>query len=118
LDLPPRAHEDDALRAVLARAPSFGGRSPITGLERGVGIATGRALCGSFGSDVRRDYMVRGDVINLAARLSHVDSNAQSADARHDEGGARPRRLRAGRCQSTCAVELNRWTFFRPLAAV
>ena len=78
--LPPRAHEDDALRAVLA-AHELRRALADTGLDRGVGIATGRALCGSFGSDVRRDYMVRGDVINLAARLSHVDSNAPICDA-------------------------------------
>ncbi len=78
--LPPRAHEDDAVRAVLA-ADELRRTLADTGLESGVGIATGRALCGSFGSDSRRDYMVRGDVINLAARLAHVETRSTISDA-------------------------------------
>ena len=72
--LPPRAHEDDAARALLAAADL----EPVLAAAgaSGIGIATGRALCGSFGSDVRRDYMVRGDVINLAARLMQSGAGA------------------------------------------
>ena len=69
--LPPRSHEDDAVRAVRA---AFDLRKVIgvRALPVGIGVATGRVICGAFGSDARRDYMVRGDVINLAARLMAV----------------------------------------------
>lgn len=33
------------------------------------GISTGRAYCGDFGSMVRKDYSIIGNVINIAARL-------------------------------------------------
>jgi class 3 adenylate cyclase/tetratricopeptide (TPR) repeat protein len=83
LGLPPRAHEDDAARAVLAAAELEAVLDRANGGTRrsGIGIATGRALCGSFGSDVRRDYIVRGDVINLAARLMHAGNRATLCDA-------------------------------------
>ena len=78
--LPPRFHEDDAIRGVLA-ASALQTVFARTRLERGVGITTGRALCGAFGNDRRRDYMVRGDVINLAARLMHVEPGRSVCDA-------------------------------------
>lgn len=65
--LPPKAHENDAERA------AYCAQQLCTALgdsvESGIGVATGRAICGAFGSDARRDYMLRGDVINRAARL-------------------------------------------------
>ncbi len=66
--LPPRAHEDDAERAAVA-ARQLADALVALGVPCGVGVATGRAICGAFGGDARRDYMVRGDAINLAARL-------------------------------------------------
>lgn len=69
--LPPIKHEDDAERAVQA-AWALREALASRGLVSGIGLATGRAICGAFGSDRRRDYMVRGDVINLAARLMGV----------------------------------------------
>lgn len=69
--LPPRAHEDDAERAALA-GQQLAAALDSSGTPVGVGIATGRAICGAFGSAARRDYMVRGDAINLAARLMQV----------------------------------------------
>ena len=65
--LPPRAHPDDARRAVTAaetlRRELEDDRSACT-----VGVATGRAFCGVFGSDLRREYTLHGEVVNLAAR--------------------------------------------------
>jgi class 3 adenylate cyclase/tetratricopeptide (TPR) repeat protein len=83
--LPPRAHEDDALRGVQAgRALADGLRA--LGLAAGVGVATGRALCGVFGSERRRDYMLRGDVINLAARLMSAAKGDIACDAATVQG--------------------------------
>jgi class 3 adenylate cyclase/tetratricopeptide (TPR) repeat protein len=66
--LPPLAHEDDAFRAVLA-GQRIAGDLTALGLNVGVGVATGRAFSGAFGSDLRREYTVHGNVMNLAARL-------------------------------------------------
>ncbi len=77
--LPPRAHEDDARRAVRAARTLHDALNEL-GVHGGIGIASGRAFCGAFGSDLRREYLVRGDVINLAARLmrlANVHASAQ-----------------------------------------
>ena len=70
--LPPKAHEDDAVRAIHA-AWALRDALEALGAHGGIGIATGRAFCGAFGSELRREYMVRGDVINLAARLMQLE---------------------------------------------
>ena len=66
--LPPHAHEDDAVRALRAATML---QAALSGLHMrsAVGIATGRAFCGSVGSARRREYTIIGDVANLAARL-------------------------------------------------
>ncbi len=76
--LPPRAHEDDARRAVRA-AHTLHDALIELGVQCGIGIASGRAFCGAFGSDLRREYLVRGDVINLAARLMRMANVNQGA---------------------------------------
>jgi tetratricopeptide (TPR) repeat protein len=43
-------------------------------------VATGRAFCGVFGSGLRREYTVHGDVVNLAARLTEVGSDGVICD--------------------------------------
>lgn len=80
--LPPRAHEDDATRAIQA---AWALSAAITAHDQlrshaGIGMASGRAICGAFGSDRRRDYMIRGDVINLAARLMSHAGHAVTCD--------------------------------------
>lgn len=77
--LPPRAHENDALRAVHA-ARALREAFDLLGVRCGIGIATGRAFCGAFGSDLRREYMLRGDVVNLAARLMRAADAAVVCD--------------------------------------
>ena len=69
--LPPRAHPDDARRAVTA-AETIRRELEDIGLLCTIGIATGRAFCGVFGSDLRREYTLHGEVINMAARLMEV----------------------------------------------
>ena len=68
MGLPPLAHEDDARRAVQAGL-SMQSRLLELGLRSSIGIATGRVFCGSVGSQLRREYTIMGDAVNLSARL-------------------------------------------------
>jgi class 3 adenylate cyclase/tetratricopeptide (TPR) repeat protein len=67
--LPPLGHDDDAYRAIRAALELD---DALDGLDiaHGVGVATGPAYCGGCGSLDRRGYMVIGDAVNRAARLS------------------------------------------------
>jgi class 3 adenylate cyclase/tetratricopeptide (TPR) repeat protein len=71
--LPPRAHQDDALRAIQA-AEALRRELRLLGLRCTLGVATGRAFCGVYGSDLRREYTLHGEVVNLAARLMQASS--------------------------------------------
>lgn len=70
----PIAHEDDAFRAVAA-ADALQRAMPALSAELGhaltthIGVALGEVVAGDVGGDVRRDYTVLGDTVNLAARL-------------------------------------------------
>lgn len=66
--LPPLAHEDDSVRAVLTSLTIRNQLSEL-GLRCSIGVTTGTAFCGVVGGRVRREYSVLGDSVNLSARL-------------------------------------------------
>mmetsp|Transcript_2621 Transcript_2621/g.4960 ORF Transcript_2621/g.4960 Transcript_2621/m.4960 type:complete len:1284 (-) Transcript_2621:84-3935(-) len=66
--LPPLAHEDDAVRAVVA-GKAIQEALHQHDLRPSIGITTGRAFCGVVGNRGRREYSVLGDTVNLSARL-------------------------------------------------
>lgn len=66
--LPPLVHEDDPLRGLLAALDIRRALQQI-GHDASVGVATGRAFCGTVGNDTRCEYTMHGVNVNLAARL-------------------------------------------------
>ncbi len=68
LGAPPKAHEDDPVRAVRC-ALDLQTIASQQGLSLLVGVTTGQVFAGPVGSETRREYTVMGDTVNLAARL-------------------------------------------------
>ncbi|WP_336491807.1 CHASE2 domain-containing protein [Methylobacterium nigriterrae] len=58
----------DALNA-LRRSEAAAGGQPDLPITIGIGINTGRCVVGNMGSDLRFDYSVLGDPVNVASRL-------------------------------------------------
>jgi class 3 adenylate cyclase/tetratricopeptide (TPR) repeat protein len=73
----PVSHEDDAVRALLAAqdmqresAELFRSLGPeAANLTLHVGVNTGYVIAGHFGDEVRMEYSVLGDAVNVAQRL-------------------------------------------------
>lgn len=66
---PGNAHPDDADRA-LGFASELLTRAADLRIDVRMGLAAGRAFCGVIGNRWRRDYMVIGPPLNVAARLA------------------------------------------------
>ncbi|MCA0424152.1 MAG: adenylate/guanylate cyclase domain-containing protein [Proteobacteria bacterium] len=58
----------DALNAALAGEAEMAGRKH-TPIDIGIGLNSGDCIVGNMGSDIRFDYSVLGDPVNLASRL-------------------------------------------------
>ena len=92
--LPPVAHEDDGVRAVRA-ALGIQAQLRRHRVRYAIGIATGRAFCGSVGSDLRREYTMIGGVVNRGARLMQTALDDVVCDAHDPSGSGSQARLRA-----------------------
>jgi class 3 adenylate cyclase len=88
--LPPRTHEDDALRAVRVALDLHPALQDL-GVVCRIGLATGRMFCGPVGAADRRDFAMYGDPMNLAGRLM---VNAPEGDVLCDEATAQALRGR------------------------
>ena len=51
------------------KAEALAGGHPFIPLDVGIGLNTGRCVVGNMGSNLRFDYSVLGDTVNLASRL-------------------------------------------------
>ncbi len=69
--MPSNTHEDDPARAVRCGFDAYDALAAL-GFRCSIGIATGEVFCGPIGSDIRRDFTLIGDIVNIAARLMQV----------------------------------------------
>ncbi len=78
----PRAHEDDAIRAIRAALDIHEGLRQLAGLSQPliahIGIASGEVVAGTMTRVEARDYTVLGDAVNLAARLVDAAGPAET----------------------------------------
>ncbi|QAY96259.1 adenylate/guanylate cyclase domain-containing protein [Methylovirgula ligni] len=78
IDVPNHAeHACAAALAMRAALPALNAHLVQTGIETrpielGIGINTGEAFVGNMGSDMRFDYSIVGDTVNVASRLEEA----------------------------------------------
>lgn len=68
LGLPPFSHENDPARAVQAALIIRQELNKLN-VRSFIGVTTGRIFCGSVGNELRREYTIIGNAVNLSARL-------------------------------------------------
>ena len=66
--LPPLDHNDDALRALRSARDIVHELSQM-GHQSVIGIGTGVVFVGPMGNEIRSEYTMHGNIVNLAARL-------------------------------------------------
>lgn len=77
----PENHAEQAVRAAVAmqrqlKRSSSGNLNPML-LRVGVGLNSGTVVFGNIGSDLRMEYTVIGDPVNIAARLNGVAKSGE-----------------------------------------
>jgi adenylate cyclase len=58
---------------ILGRLADLNAATELPPTRVGIGLHTGPAVTGTVGSDLRREYTVIGDVVNLAARVEQLN---------------------------------------------
>ena len=66
--VPPLSHFDDPIRGIKSGLDIHRELSKL-GMDCSIGVTTGQVFCGSVGSEVRQEYAMVGDTVNLSARL-------------------------------------------------
>jgi class 3 adenylate cyclase len=82
--LPPLDHPDDAIRALLSARDIVTELGEI-GHKAVIGIATGFVFVGPMGNEIRSEYTMHGNVVNLAARLMQASDSIYCDQATYEK---------------------------------